>query len=115
MSHFVVTYTHPDPAGWAKHMQPHLDWIIAQVEAGRLRASGPIVGVDRTSILIFNVPDRDSLQELLDTDPFVIEGQVGDLTVIEWDPIFGVFHDDSSRLSYSEILDMFPEQPRRAV
>lgn len=108
MAHFFVTIGHPDQVGWVRHLKPHLDWILAQVESGCLLASGPTVGtVPRGGALIFRTEDLRSLQDILDTDPFFIEGMVADVMILEWDPIFGAFQPDSSGLTYTDLLGTF--------
>lgn len=98
---FLVTYVHPDPRGWEAHLGPHLEWIAAQVESGALRASGPTytgyAGETRSAALLFDSPDRSTLESVLDTDPFVEHGQVSELTIVQWDPIFGALNEDSTR------------------
>lgn len=96
MALFVVTYTHPNPAGWHQHLPAHLDWLVAGVESGLLRASGdtrqtPI----RSALLVVAAADRPAAAAFLSTDPFVTEGQIGGMTITEWNPIFGVLNDDS--------------------
>lgn len=95
---FLVTYLHPDREGWLTHLGPHLEWIAAQVESGTLRASGPTeLGDIRSAALIIDSPDRATLESTLATDPFVEHGQVGELTITPWDPIFGILNDHSSQ------------------
>lgn len=90
MPFFVVTYTHPHEEGWRRHLRPHLDWLVQAVESGFLRASGPCLGNPvRSAMLVVTAADHQAALDLVSTDPYVIEGQVGDMTVIEWDPIFG--------------------------
>ncbi len=97
MPFFAVTYTHPNEEGWRRHLQPHLDWLVRAVESARLRASGPYLGTPvRSAMLIVTAADHQAALDFVSTDPYVIEGQVGDMTVIEWDPIFGAFHSESS-------------------
>nr|WP_269207295.1 YciI family protein [Rhodococcus opacus] len=94
----MVTYVHPDLDGWKKHLAPHLQWIADQVESGMLRASGPTYISDtRTAALLFESPDRAALEKVLSTDPFMEHGQVSDLTITEWDPIFGILNPESSK------------------
>ncbi|MBB5159841.1 YciI family protein [Saccharopolyspora phatthalungensis] len=98
MSFFLVHYSHPDEQGWAQHLEPHLDWLLDRLQDGSLVASGPTVGTDvRSALLLVKAPDRDAAQAIIDTDPFMIEGQVADLWISEWDPYFGVFHNESSQ------------------
>lgn len=94
---FVVTYEHPNEAGWKEHMMPHILWLQAQLKAGSLIASGPFS--DRTvrpAMLILSAPDRPTLDALIATDPFAEQGLIDNMTVNEWDPIFGVFNAQSS-------------------
>jgi uncharacterized protein len=106
--HFVVTCVHPDPVGWKRHLDAHLQWIIGQVEAGTLPASGPTTGRDeRTALLVFTASDEAAVRCLVETDPYTRNGQVAELTVTRWDPIFGVLAGRSSRagLTDDELLD----------
>jgi uncharacterized protein YciI len=106
--HFIATYVHPDPAGWKRHLDAHLQWITDQVKEGTLLASGPTTGRDeRTALLLFTVPDEAALRRLIETDPYTIEGQVTELTITQWDPIFGILAGQSSRagLTDNELLD----------
>lgn len=94
---FVVTMTHPDGDGWARHVMPHVDYLKALVARGKLRASGPAKGLGlRAGLLIFTVADRAELDALIADDPFAREGLIEALTVIEWDPLFGAFAGESS-------------------
>lgn len=94
---FLATYTHPDPDGWRRHLRPHLEWIAEHVAAGTLRASGPTTGCDlRTAALLFDCPDRRTVETLIATDPYAVHGQVGELVLAKWDPIFGDLNADSS-------------------
>lgn len=92
MTTYVVTYSHPDEVGWNENVGPHVDWLVAEIEAGRLRASGPFVETPaRSAMLIVDVDDRAALDAMIATDPFSKEGLIADLTVTEWDPMFGAF------------------------
>lgn len=90
MTTFVVTYAHPDEEGWQAHVGPHVEWLLAEVETGRIRMSGPFVGTPvRSAMLIIDVEDRTALDAMIATDPFHIEGLIEDMAITEWDPIFG--------------------------
>lgn len=92
MTTYVVTYTHPDEEGWMAHVGPHVDWLNEQVSSGVLRASGPFVDTPvRSAMLIIDAPDRGSLDAIIASDPFAIEGLIADMTVTEWNPMFGAF------------------------
>ena len=97
MALYVVTFNHPDAEGWARHLMAHIRYLNALIEQGVLRASGPFVGdPDRTAMLIIEAADQKALLEIIGADPFAIEGLIHDMTVNEWDPIFGAFNADSS-------------------
>lgn len=90
MTTYVVTYNHPDEAGWTEHVGPHVDWLVEQVANGTLRASGPFVDTPvRSAMLIIDAADRDALDAIIASDPFSIEGLIEDMTVTAWDPMFG--------------------------
>ncbi len=92
MSFFVVTYTHPDEAGWNEHLGRHVDWLVNEVRTGRLKASGPVLDTPvRSAMLIIEAVDRDHLDAIIATDPFHSEGLIEDRTVTRWDPVFGAF------------------------
>lgn len=50
---FVVRYTHPRTPGWAIHLEAHTRWLLAQLEAGTLLASGPLTtDTDELAVLL---------------------------------------------------------------
>ncbi|WP_262705559.1 MULTISPECIES: YciI family protein [Streptomyces] len=113
MPHFVVTYVHRDPTGWAHHLDAHLRWLVERVESGQLRASGPTTHTEtapgrpdqaweRTALLVFAAADEETLHKIVATDPYLVEGQVQEMTITRWDPIFGVFGEESSRAGVSD-------------
>ncbi|MFM5916190.1 MAG: YciI family protein [Novosphingobium sp.] len=92
MKFFVVTMTHPDGPGWGEHVLPHVEYLNGLITAGKLRASGPVVGgALRAGLLLFTVDGREELDALIAADPFAIEGLIEELTVTEWNPMFGAF------------------------
>ena len=100
MAFFLVTMTHPDGDGWGRHVMPHVDYLRGLIEAGKIRASGPVTGLGkRAGFIIMTVDDRDEVERLVAADPFAIEGLIEELTIVEWDPMFGAFADDGSRSS----------------
>ncbi len=89
---FIVTMSHPDGDGWAAHVAAHVAYLRELVASGKLRASGPAKGLAlRTGVLIFAVEDRAELDALIAADPFAREGLIEELTVTEWNPLFGAF------------------------
>lgn len=94
---FVVTMTHPDGEGWGRHVMPHVDYLNGLIAQGKLRASGPAIGLGkRAGLLVFEVADRAELDALIAGDPFAQEGLIDELTVVEWNPLFGAFAADPS-------------------
>ena len=92
MKFFVVTMTHPDGPGWGEHVMPHVEYLNGLIEAGKLRASGPVVGGElRAGLLLFTVESRAELDVLIAADPFAIHGLIEALTVPEWNPLVGAF------------------------
>lgn len=92
MKFFVVTMTHPDGPEWGQHVMPHVEYLNGLIEVGKLRASGPVVGSTlRAGLLLFTVENRAKLDALIAADPFAIEGLIAELTVTEWNPLFGAF------------------------
>ena len=94
---FVVTYCHPDEAGWRQHVMAHVGYLKQLLGQGVLRASGPMPGeADRRAMLVIAAPDRAALDAIVAADPFAVEDLIVDMTVAEWNPIFGAFNSDSS-------------------
>jgi uncharacterized protein YciI len=94
---FIVTYEHPDNEGWQQHLMPHLTWLQDRLQDGSLIASGPFSEADvKSALLIMSAPDQATLESIIATDPFAIEGLIANIPIRLWDPIFGVFNDRSS-------------------
>jgi uncharacterized protein len=94
---YIVTYEHPDETGWQQHLMPHITWLQDQLKSGTLIASGPFPGApQKQALLILRAADRTALDALIASDPFAVEGLIANMTVREWDPIFGAFNDQSS-------------------
>lgn len=98
----MVTMSHPDGPGWGQHVMPHVEYLQGLIEAGKLRASGPVVGGTlRAGLLLFTVESRAELDALIAADPFAIEGLIAELTVTEWNPLFGAFAGEAAAYSAS--------------
>ena len=95
---YVITYDHPDEAAWARWLMPHVEWLQARLKDKTLLASGPFEDTScKSAMLILSAPDMESVEALIATDPFAIHGLIENMTVHEWDPIFGAFNPRSSR------------------
>lgn len=97
MPFFVATMSHPNGAGWNRHLVAHVAYLQDLIAAGSLRASGPLIGTPlRSGFLIFTAPDLTRVEALVAADPFAVEGLIESLTITEWDPLFGAFAAESS-------------------
>lgn len=98
MAFFLVTMAHPDGEGWATHLKAHIDYLEMLVDEGTLRASGPLKDTPlRTGFLILLADSKAEAEAIVAKDPFAIEGLIETLTIVEWDPLFGAFANESSR------------------
>jgi uncharacterized protein YciI len=87
---FLVTMTHPDGEGWARHVAAHVAFLNRLIEKGQIRVSGPVKGFGkRAGFIIMTVADLDEAHDLISHDPFAIEGLIDELTILEWTPMFG--------------------------
>jgi uncharacterized protein YciI len=68
------------------------------LKEGKLKASGPLKGTKlRSGFLIISAADRKEVEDIIANDPFAIENLIVELVITEWDPVFGAFHDISSK------------------
>ena len=87
---FIVTMTHPDGDGWVQHIAAHVAFLQRLIVAGKIRVSGPAMGLGkRAGFIIRTVADAEEAGSLIEQDPFAIEGLIDDLTILEWTPMFG--------------------------
>lgn len=94
---YMVTFTHPDEAGWQQQLMPHIVYLQKLLRDGVLRASGPFPGrAVKSAMLLIAAEDRAALDTIIAADPFAEHGLIADMTVDEWDPIFGIFNAESS-------------------
>ena len=97
MAFYIVRFEHPDAQGWQQQLGAYLGWLRDRVADGTVRASGPLVGApDRAATLIMAAPDRAALDAIIATDPFAIHGLIENMTVTQWDPIFGAWAAEST-------------------
>ena len=90
--------THPDGDGWGQHVMAHVAFLQHLVDAGSIRASGPVTDLGkRAGFIIMTADSREEIEKLIAQDPFSVEGLIDELTIIAWDPMFGAFADDPDR------------------
>lgn len=89
MPNFAVTYHYVDDSDLVSEIRPiHRQWLSEQLEAGKLLASGPMVNRP-AALLIWRAESIESLNALLDCDPFEIAGAIDERTIEEWNTVFG--------------------------
>ncbi len=95
---YVVTYTHPDAEGWAAQLLPHIHYLQDLLATGELKASDPLPGAaPHAAPLILEATNRAALDAIIARDSFAEHNLIAEMTVAEWDPIFGAFNALSSR------------------
>lgn len=97
MKFYVVRFVHYDSDGWKEKLDVHLDYLESLVQKGVVRACGPLTGTPvRSALLIFSAHSREEVIEAVNGDPFMIHGLINEMTITEWDPVFGVFSSEST-------------------
>lgn len=93
MAVFAVTYTYGPDTDTRMSVRPaHREWQAAQLEAGRLLASGPLEDEQTPGgLLILRGADKDEIATLLTQDPYADAGVIADTTIRAWNPVFGPF------------------------
>ena len=95
---FIVSYEHPDMAGWMQHIHGHVQWIQDSVRSGAVLACGPELGRDvGNALLVVAAEDRADAHRLISTDPAYPAGLMEHLSIREWDPMFGPWNEKSSQ------------------
>lgn len=98
MAFYIVTMSHPDGPEWNHYVAEHVEYLLDLIEQGRLKASGPIKGTPlRSGFLILVADSRREVEAMVKGDPFSREKLIVTLSVEEWDPLFGVFGEQSSK------------------
>jgi uncharacterized protein YciI len=67
---FAATMTEAENAAWGRHFE-RLQQLLAD---GTLILAGPTLGPINTGITIFEAPDEQAAQRIVDTDPAIAEG-----------------------------------------
>ncbi|WP_425995493.1 YciI family protein [Caulobacter sp. DWR1-3-2b1] len=62
---------------------PHVTFLQSLIEAGKIKASGPVTGLGkRAGFIIMTADSRDEVEQLIAQDPFAIEGLIDELTIL---------------------------------
>lgn len=106
---FTVTMTHPNGPAWNKHVRAHVEYLLDLYESQVLKASGPLKDQPlRTGFMIVKAADRAEVERIVAADPFSKEGIIVNLSINEWDPLFGVFGQESSQFVPPGFEDLAP-------
>jgi hypothetical protein len=99
MAFFIVRMTHPNGPDWNQHVVVHVEYLLSLIERGALKASGPLKGTPlRAGFLIMQADSREAVEAIVAEDPFAKEDLIVALTIEEWDPLFGAFGEESSKI-----------------
>jgi uncharacterized protein len=63
----------------------HADYLHSLAERGVLLLAGPLVG-ENGGLLIYEVENREELQWVLDSEPYMKAGFVAESRILEWQP-----------------------------
>lgn len=85
MSYYTVTFLHTKLIRWGLRLPAHVKYLNQMIDDGTLQVSGPLkVARYRAAMLIFQVPNRSTLDHLVENDPYSLHGLVAKSTVNEW-------------------------------
>ncbi|MEU0086120.1 YciI family protein [Streptomyces sp. NPDC006274] len=86
MAKFVVEFQYNvDRAGRQELHPAHAENLRSLADDGVLLLAGPLPEAN-AGLLLYEVEDRDALQKLLDTEPYVQGGLVAETRVRQWTP-----------------------------
>lgn len=91
MPHFAVTYHYKASQTDKREANKpaHREWLSQQVEAGAILSVGPFVD-GSGALLLVSAPDEDTARALIAEDPHCRRKLVAEITVSEWQPVFGL-------------------------
>ncbi|MBB6334708.1 YciI family protein [Schaalia hyovaginalis] len=93
MAYFAVFYEYdPSKSELADEIRPrHRAFLADLKERGANVASGPLSGDGPNALLIFEADSAQTVEELLDEDPFKVCGVVTGRSVHPWNPVISRF------------------------
>lgn len=90
MPTYAVRYTYDQRADLQAEVRPeHRDYLTGVAARGLLLGSGPFADGAPGALLVFDVPDRGTLDALLADDPFARAGVIADVEVRPWTLVIG--------------------------
>lgn len=99
MPFFSVRYTYTDDTAGRDATRPaHKDYLSSVAERGLILGSGPFApGEDAGAMMIYHAPDKETVAEAVEGDPFRQKGYVSDYSVTEWLPMIGPWAADAAQ------------------
>ncbi|EAU0154374.1 TPA: hypothetical protein SMN98_002658 [Pseudomonas aeruginosa] len=107
---YLARMEHPDGDRWGQYVVEHVLYLKKLIAQGRLLASGPLKGTAlRAGFLILKADSLQEAQALIAADPFTREDLICGLSIEQWDPLFGMLADYSSKQPPAELASLFEE------
>lgn len=92
MSYFAVHYTYVDDAAeLSRHRPAHRDFLRGLLGAGLLAAGAYPEAATPAALLIVEAESEQAVAEMLDNDPFLLQGVIAERVILLWNPPIGVF------------------------
>lgn len=104
---YLVRMEHPEGDRWGQYVLEHVLYLKELIVQGRLLASGPLKGTAlRAGFLILRAESLQEAQALIDADPFTRENLICGLSIEQWDPLFGMLAEYSTRQVPPELASL---------
>ena len=95
MNVFAIEYTYsPDSEAITQIRPRHREFLRELLESGNLIGSGPYTDGDGGALIVIRLPEGSSIsdaEQLMDKDPFFLEGALEARTFHTWNPVLNVF------------------------
>lgn len=92
MAYFAVQYLYADDPEAIALVRPGHREFLAVLTDGPLVASGPYVDAPRDSaLLLLRAASAAEVASILDRDPFWEAGLIVERSIVQWNPLIGVF------------------------
>lgn len=91
MTVFAVIYRYSDEVATRDRVRAaHRDYLRGVADHGLLHMSGPFTADGRDgALLLFRADDKVQVAELVEKDPFTLNGVVAETETLAWDPVIG--------------------------
>ena len=95
MAYYAISYVYATPEEQDKYRPAHREYLAAQIEAGSLVVSGPLLveqegeKVARGALIIARVDSAEIAEQIVANDPMNIGGAVLEYSIEEWNPVLG--------------------------